>query len=378
MEASLLIIFYLFLPALIIYFAEKFPIIDKIGTVVIAYAFGLILGNSGLISAEGKEIQNIIALITVPLSLPLLLFSSDIKAWFKLAPKTLLAMAISIVGLILIIVIGNRIFANKIPEIAKISGMLVGVYTGGTPNLGALKVALGVDETTYILIHTYDTIISAVFILFLITIGQRVFLLFLKPFKSQNGEDLQISDNENSSYKEILKRANIKNLLKAFGISVLIVAIGAGISELVDKNSSTAVAILLITTLGILASLIPSVNKIESSFQLGMYLILIFSLDVASMADLSHLSIESLYLLYYVVIAIFGTLILQVILSKIFNVDADTTIILLTTLICSPPFVPVVAGALKNKQIIISGLTVGIIGFAIGNYMGILLAWILG
>jgi uncharacterized membrane protein len=32
-----------------------------------------------------------------------------------------------------------------------------------------------------------------------------------------------------------------------------------------------------------------------------------------------------------------------------------------------------VAGALKNKEIIITGLTVGIIGYAIGNYIGIAL-----
>jgi uncharacterized membrane protein len=106
-----------------------------------------------------------------------------------------------------------------------------------------------------------------------------------------------------------------------------------------------------------------------------MYLILVFCLDVASMADLSSLSIDSLYLLYYVAIAVFGTLTIQVVLSKIFKIDADTTIIISTTLICSPPFVPAVAGALKNKQVIISGLTVGVLGFAIGNYLGILLAW---
>jgi len=36
-----------------------------------------------------------------------------------------------------------------------------------------------------------------------------------------------------------------------------------------------------------------------------------------------------------------------------------------------------VAGALKNKEIIVSGLTVGIIGYAIGNYIGVLLAFFL-
>ncbi len=377
MEVLLLILFYIFVPALIIFVANKYPIIDKIGTVVIAYAFGLVLGNLVDFSPAGKQVQDITAMVTVALSLPLLLFSSDIKAWLRLAPKILFAMMVSIAGLLIIIVIGNQLFAHKIPEVWKISGMLVGVYTGGTPNLAALKLALNVDETSYILIHTYDTIISAIFILFLITIGQRIFLLFLKPFDRKNCKHCNNTDNQNITYSEITNKSGIKKLLTALGIAIAIVAIGGGVSMLVPEDISTTVSILLITTLGIAASLIPSVNKIESSFQAGMYLILIFSLDVASMADLSHLNIASLYLLYYIILAIFGTLIFQLILSRIFKIDADTTIILLTTLICSPPFVPMVAGALKNKQIIISGLTVGIIGFAIGNYLGILLAWLL-
>ncbi len=375
-ETTFLVLFYLLFPAVIIYFANKYSFIDKLGTVVIAYAIGLILGNLGIISENGKEVQNIIALITVPISLPLLLFSSDIRAWFKLAPKILLATAISIAGLLIIIFIGNRLFTDKIPEIWKISGMLVGVYTGGTPNLGAIKTALNIDETTYLLVHTYDTIISAVFILFLISIGQRFFLLFLKPFNDKTN-NTESADNKHNIQLIKLKKSSIMPLLIAVGISVLITALGGGISMLVPQNISTTIAILTITTLGILASLIPSVNKIETSFQAGMYLIIVFSLDVASMADLSNLSIDSLYLLYYVAIAIFGTLLLQIFLSKIFKIDADTTIIILTTLICSPPFVPVVAGALKNRQIIISGLTVGIMGFAIGNYIGVLVAWVL-
>ena len=377
MEAVLLVLFYLLFPAIIIFFSEKYTFIEKIGSVVIAYIFGLILGNSGIISEESKVIQDTVAFITIPLALPLLLFSSDIKSWIKLAPKTLLATFLAIVGLLAIIVAGNSIFADKIPEVWKISGMLVGVYTGGTPNLGSIKAALGVDDTTYILVHTYDTIISAVFILFLITVGQRFFLLFLRPFKSQKENTPQNIDIEYNTYSGLFKKPSILPLLAALGISILIMAVGVGISMIVPEKISTAIAILLITTLGIGASLVPAVNKIETTFHLGMYLILVFCLDVASMADLSSLSIDSLYLLYFVAIAIFGTLTLQVVLSKIFKIDADTTIIISTTLICSPPFVPVVAGALKNKQVIISGLTVGVLGFAIGNYLGILLAWLL-
>jgi uncharacterized membrane protein len=143
-----------------------------------------------------------------------------------------------------------------------------------------------------------------------------------------------------------------------------------------DKNSTVA-AILTITTLGIVMSLFPSINKMPKTFHLGMYLILIFSLVVASMGDLRTISEISPKLLYYVIYVVFGITVLNFAFSAIFRIDADTTVITMTSLIFSPPFVPVVAAKLKNKEIIISGLTVGIIGYAVGNYLGILIAYAL-
>ena len=46
-------------------------------------------------------------------------------------------------------------------------------------------------------------------------------------------------------------------------------------------------------------------------------------------------------------------------------------------LICSPPFVPMIAGAIHNREVIVSGLTVGIVGYAIGNYLGVAIAYLL-
>jgi uncharacterized membrane protein len=136
--------------------------------------------------------------------------------------------------------------------------------------------------------------------------------------------------------------------------------------------------ILTITTLGLLLSNWKIVNRIKHSFQLGMYLIIVFSLVLASMANLYDMfHIEYLHLFNFVAIVLFGSIFIHVLLSKIFNVDTDTVIITITALAYSPPFVPVVAGALKNKNIIISGLTVGILGYAVGNYLGIAIAYFL-
>jgi uncharacterized membrane protein len=61
----------------------------------------------------------------------------------------------------------------------------------------------------------------------------------------------------------------------------------------------------------------------------------------------------------------------------LFKIDRDTVMVTSAALVCSPPFVPAVAGALKNKEIVFSGITVGIIGYAIGNYLGLIMAELL-
>ena len=65
------------------------------------------------------------------------------------------------------------------------------------------------------------------------------------------------------------------------------------------------------------------------------------------------------------------------ILSKIFKVNADDFLITTTTFLFSPPFVPVMAGALRNKEVILTGITVGILGYVIGNYLGVGLGFLL-
>ena len=137
------------------------------------------------------------------------------------------------------------------------------------------------------------------------------------------------------------------------------------------------VVILIITTLGIIASLIPRINKIEKSFELGMYFILVFSIAVASMANYRRLLDISGDLMALITITVFGSLLIHTILSKIYKVDADTHMVTSTALICSPPFVPMVAGALNNKEVVVSGLTVGIVGYAAGNYLGVIISFVL-
>ncbi len=373
----LLVAFYLFTPLLILYSCQKLSFLRRLGAVLIAYGIGLLAGVSGLLPENANEIQDIITTITIPLALPLMLFSSDIRAWSRLAGSTTISLIIALFAVITSVVVGYFIFASDdIEELWKVGGLLIGVYTGGTPNLAALKIMLNVDNDTYIITHAYDMIISAAYFFFLITIGQKVFGFVLPKFKfgMKDQEQSVLSDLSSKHMWGLFDKKNRKPMLIAFLLSIAIFGIAGSTTLFVPENSQMIVVILLITTLGIMLSLVPRVNKLNNTFELGMYLILVFSIDVASMVDLTNMANASSSIFYYVFLVIFGSLLIQVLLSSVFKIDTDTVIITSTALICSPPFVPAVAGAIKNKEIIVSGLTIGIIGYAVGNYLGVLVA----
>jgi len=74
----------------------------------------------------------------------------------------------------------------------------------------------------------------------------------------------------------------------------------------------------------------------------------------------------------------FGSVILHFILSKINKIDGNITVITSTTGIYGPAFVVPVANSLKDKTVILPGIICGIVGYAIGNFLGIGLSFFLG
>jgi uncharacterized membrane protein len=183
MGAVIIALYFLF-PALILFLSTRFSIINKIGIVVICYAGGLVLGNINIIPESISGIQETIMGATILLGIPLVLFSENVMKWAKMAKYTFISLLLGVVSVVVLVIAGYFVFRQSIPEIAKISGMMIGVYTGGTANLMAIATALGVDRELIILTNTVEIMIGAIILLFLITGAKPLFGLFLKPYKS--------------------------------------------------------------------------------------------------------------------------------------------------------------------------------------------------
>ena len=387
-KVYIILALYIVFPILIIEAFKRWTIVQKIGTVVLAYAVGIIASLCGVFNFATPEVaesfsklQSTIMSVAVPLAIPLMLFNCDFKLWTKSLPKTAWALVTGIVAVIIASISGYFIFRNNVPEIAKVTGMMAGIYTGGTMNFNALGAALNVDRSVMAIVLAFQMVITTPYIFFLLGGGYKIFRKLL-PYKDithkgrMDEDQVETADVEN--YRGMFEKKNFIGMMKGLGLSIIFLAVGAGLALLITGTLNELVVILTITTLSIIASFFKPIRELPKTFELGMFFILIFSVIVASMFDINSVNGGSLYIGGFVFWIIGISVGLHLLLCRIAKVSGDLFCVCQVGLLCSPPFVPPIAGAMKNKKVLISGIVVGLVGYAIGTYLGALLAWVLG
>ena len=380
---------YVIAPVLIIEAFKHWTWAQKIGTVVLAYAVGIILALSGACSFEVgtaaaatfSKVQSLIMSVAVPLAIPLMLFNCDFKLWTKALPKTIWALVGGIVAVVISVVSGYLIFRNQgVPEIETVSAMMTGIYTGGTMNFNALGASLGVDKSVMAIVLAFEMVLTTPYIFFIIGGGYKLFRKIL-PYDDvtrrgrRDSEDIPTGDVEN--YRGMFRKGNVGGMFLGLGLSVLFLAVGAGLSLLITGKLNELVVILTITTLAIIASFFKKVRELPKTFELGMFFILIFSVIVASLFDIHSLNGGAMMIGALVAWIMVMSALIHLAFCRIMKVSGDLFTVGQVALLCSPPFVPPVVGAMKNKKVLLSGIVIGLVGYAIGTYLGVALAYVL-
>lgn len=376
-------LFFLLTPALVVWLCRRFTALEKIGPIMVLYAIGIVVANLPFNAEELVEVANFIPNVMVPLAIPMMLFGCEFSR--RMLGTQLRVVLCGFVSVAAAIVVGYLLFGKHLGEGAKIGGIISGMYTGGTINAAALQTILRTESSIFALINSYDILISFLYFLFLFTVGIRLFRLLYGESVVRNdltAEEEQALRSEaqtkKSPYEGLFSGDGLRELAKIFGISILIVALSGAVALPCSERWFMVVFILMITTLGVGASFIRPVRELKRSYDIGIYLIYIFSLAIASMADFSTLDLRGgLNLIAFMSFAVFVSLLLHALLCRLLRVDADSMVISSVSFINSPPFVPMVAGMMKNRDAIVTGLSAGIVGYALGNHFGVLMAELL-
>ncbi len=367
-----LIVFLLGFPFLVMWSEKRVRAVRWISPIVICYLVGILIGNiPGLML--NREVQETTSMISVVLAIPLLLFSANLPVLLKQVRPAFFSFFLGIVGVVLVASLAFLVFRDRISDAHAASGMMVGCYTGGTQNMSAIGMGLGVEEEVFVLLNSADIIFSGIYFIFLLTAAQKILGMILPSYRQK----LKIKEIPKDNQSETVKHGRRVLVLAGLTLALVVVVISIGTSLLVFGKLSEPVVILLITTLGIGASFFRKVRALPSTFATANYMLLVFALAVGSMANFKELLEVSSALFWFCGFVVFGSILVHYLLAILFRVDRDTLIITSTAAIFGPAFIAPVANAIGNKDIITIGIALGLIGFTVGNYLGLGLAYVL-
>lgn len=372
LQTSIFVLFLLSFPLLVLWAEKKVRFVRWVSPIIICYLVGILTGNLPWISLNQKVLEYS-TMASVILAIPLLLFSAHLPVLLKQVKPALFSYFLGVVSVILCAGLAYWIFRDRIIDAHKASGMIVGVYTGGTQNMNAIGIALEVGEETFVLLNGADIVFTGIYFFFLLSVAKRVLEKVL-PVRSntQNG-----SDRDEPEANHLESRGNLLQIATGLALTLVLVGVAVGSSILIFDGLKLPLVILLITTFGIAASFIKRIRSLTGTFSTANYLLLVFAVAMGSMANFSELIAASSSLFWFCGFVVLGSVLLHYLLAMLFRVDRDILIISSTAAIYGAPFIAPVAQAIGNRNIITMGISLSLIGYAIGNFLGLSLAFIL-
>ena len=333
--------------------------------VVLCYALGIILSNLRLFPLD-NGLSNTFTEFTIIMAIPLMLYSTNLPQWLRHARGSLFSFLLCAFSGLLATALAAFLFHNKIPDAWRISGMLVGIYTGGTPNMQAIGLALEAPQETIILLNAADILLGGIYLLFLTSWAPRAYSALLRPFHWESEKE------ETPTEQDEPKPFNYKDSGIAIALTVGIIGLSVGSCWLIFGSlSNVAFILLMLTTLSIAASFAPKVRMLENTFESGEYFLLMFCVALGLLADFSEIIAQGADIVSYTAVALLGTILLHLLLAYLFRIDRDTMLFTSVAAIYGPAFIGQIAIVTGNRKLVVSGIAMGLLGYAIGNYLGI-------
>jgi len=347
--------------------AEKKKFGTFLGGVVIAIVAGFVLGNLNIMP-NASPLYDSIDEYLLPLAIPLLLFSANLNKIAKEAGPTLIAFLVGTAGTVVGAIIA--FYVVSLPsDAAAFAGTFASTYIGGGMNFAAVSTAMGIQPGELLTAaYAADNIIT---ILFMFVLGALPAIAFFK--KAYPGEREAVTPEAKKVDEEKSRLADYTSVILGIFIALVLVAIGNMAQDILGWDGSS----LLVTTLLALlyATYAPDLMaKLKGSFDMGMVLMMIFFASLGARADLFGTldAAPVMFAFALVVVAVHFVIIFGA--GKFLKLTLPEIIIASNACILGPATAAGLAGTKGWKTLVTPGILVGILGYAIGNFIGVGLA----
>ncbi len=356
---------------------QKFKVFKYVGPALTVIILGMILVNLHIVPGA-QDVYGVVITYCVPMSISIYLLNVNLKELAKLSGKALVALLSAVFSVCLVATLFGVVFGGKMFEGWKIAGMFVGTYTGGSGNLTAIAVGLDAANDTIAAANAADYVIGM----------PTLFLMFAAPALFQNVKflkkvwpyELEEKDRVGEGDHPVLmgdEKWSIKDIAWLLAISILIVTVATKLSAFLPSDFASAGRVLLISTFSIIAAQIPFVGRLRGNINLGLFFGLMYLAIIGFSVDLASFFGSTMIITVFCFCVIIGSILLHLLISRLCKVPYEYVILGITGAIADGTTASLVASSAKWNRLISVGLLMGVVGGVCGNYLGILVAYVI-
>jgi uncharacterized membrane protein len=349
---------------------QRFRFFRTFGAALVGILLGMVLSNTGIIPGQSPAYTFLVG-PGVSAGIVLILLSVDVRTVVQAGPKMLAAFAIGAVGSMVGAAVGALLLSGSVgPETWKLAGQYAATYTGGGANFAAVGAALGTSGELFAAGIAADVIVTAVWMMACLAVP--VLLSRAGGGGASGAPEAEDIDHAAAAGK-LYASAGAVSLLDV-GLLVVIVFGTLWTSRVLGDVLAPVPSVLWLTTIALLLAQIPRVGRIRGAGVLGNYAVLLFLASNGAKSVVANILAVGPPVVYFalVTVAVHGVVIFG--LGSLVGLDLRTLAVASQANVGGPATAMALATARGYTDRLLPGVAVGLLGYAVGNYIGFAVA----
>lgn len=355
--------------ALAFWLDRNVPALSKVGASLLAILFGAVLSNTGLVPAASPVYDTIAGPVT-SLAIAWLLLSVNIADVRLAGPRMLGAFTLALVGTTVGAFLAALLFAGRLGDSGwRLAGTLTGTYSGGSVNFVAVSRAVELPGSLFAGTVAADNLMTAVWM------GATLLLpVWLRRwYPAEVPADTGVSSDDEESQHPFFEAVRIStlDLSLLLGIGFALVAGATWAADWVPRMP----AVLWLTTFALLLGHWGPVRRISGGMQLGTLALHFFFVVIGIFSRVEAIVAvgATVFLFTAVVVGVHGLVVYGV--GRVLGFDLGTLSVASQAAVGGPSSAIALAAAREWKGLLLPGMVVGLLGYALGNYLGLGVAY---
>lgn len=343
----------------------RFRFFRAFGAALVGILLGMALSNAGLIPGESPAYDFLMG-PAVSAGIILILLSVDVRTVVQAGPTMLAAFAIGAVGSAAGATVGALMLSGLVgPDTWKLAGQFAGTYTGGGANFAAVGAALGTGGELFSAGIAADVIVTAVWMAACLAVPV-IWSRAAGPTGAPEAEDIDHAAAAGKLYASVGAVG-----LMDIGLLATIVFGTLWLSGLLGDMLAPIPSVLWLTTIALLLAQIPRVGRIRGAGVIGNYLVLLFLASNGAKSVVANILAVGPPVVYFalVTVALHGVVIFG--LGSLVGLDLRTLAVASQANVGGPASAMALATARGYADRLLPGVAVGLLGYAVGNYIGL-------